>query len=204
MDNRDAPDDEHAGLLGARQAQQPLELQPFLPRLQKRVTLLVGLLVFQSCSSFILSSYEQLLTQHTVVVFFLTMLVGAGGNAGNQATVLVIRGLATGEITAKTHWRYVVSEARMAIAIALLMVGAGIVRVKAFGYSTTDAVAIGTSLFCIVLSSVVIGAVLPMLLNYVGLDPAHAGATIQVVMDLAGVMITCVVCSAMLAGEKPG
>ena len=52
-------------------------------------------------SSFILASFEKLLQRHSVIVFFLTMLVGAGGNAGNQAAVLVIRGLATGEISAR-------------------------------------------------------------------------------------------------------
>ena len=79
--------------------------EPFVTRLRKRAGVLVGLLVFQSCSSFILASFEKLLQKHSVVVFFLTMLVGAGGNAGNQAAVLVIRGLATGDITAKSYAR---------------------------------------------------------------------------------------------------
>ena len=75
-------------------------------RLRKRAGVLIGLLIFQSCSSFILASYEQLLRKHTVVVFFMTMLVGAGGNAGNQAAVLVIRGIATGATPpSHRHWR---------------------------------------------------------------------------------------------------
>ena len=48
---------------------------------------LVGLLIMQSCSGFVLSRNEQLLKRHPVIIFFLTMLVGAGGNAGNQASV---------------------------------------------------------------------------------------------------------------------
>ena len=82
---------------------------------------------FQSVSSFILSSYSELLQQHTVVVMFLTMLVGAGGNAGNQSAVLVIRGLATGEIREWT--RYICGEVKMAVAISIIMVGAGFARV---------------------------------------------------------------------------
>lgn len=54
---------------------------------------LVGLLVLQSSSSFILESYQELIRQHLVVTVFLTMLVGAGGNAGNQSAIKVIRGL---------------------------------------------------------------------------------------------------------------
>ena len=54
---------------------------------------LLGLLMLQSMSSFVLDSYQQLLRDHLVVTLFLTMLVGAGGNAGNQSAIKVIRGL---------------------------------------------------------------------------------------------------------------
>jgi Mg/Co/Ni transporter MgtE len=78
------------------------------------------------------------LQRHTVIVFFLTMLVGAGGNAGNQAAVLVIRGLATGDINARTWASYVWGECWMAVSIAFFMVCAGYVRVTAFHYSSRD------------------------------------------------------------------
>ena len=54
---------------------------------------LLGLLVLQSMSSIVLDFYSQLLKDHLVVTLFLTMLVGAGGNAGNQSAIKVIRGL---------------------------------------------------------------------------------------------------------------
>lgn len=54
---------------------------------------LLGLLIVQSTSSFVLDSYSDLLREHLVVTLFLTMLVGAGGNAGNQSAIKVIRGL---------------------------------------------------------------------------------------------------------------
>jgi Mg/Co/Ni transporter MgtE len=54
---------------------------------------LLGLLVLQSTSSFVLDNYQELLRNHLVVTLFLTMLVGAGGNAGNQSAIKVIRGL---------------------------------------------------------------------------------------------------------------
>ena len=64
--------------------------------LRTRASWLLGLLVCQSASSFVLADNEQLLVNHPTVIFFMTMLVGAGGNAGNQAAVRIIRGLATG------------------------------------------------------------------------------------------------------------
>ena len=67
-----------------------------------RARWLIGLLILQSCSSFILSSFEKLLAEHQALVYFLTMLVGAGGNAGNQACVKMIRELAIGNNTIHT------------------------------------------------------------------------------------------------------
>lgn len=59
----------------------------FTDALKSRANWLVGLLALQSCSGFILARNEALLQDHPVIVYFLTMLVGAGGNAGNQASV---------------------------------------------------------------------------------------------------------------------
>jgi Mg/Co/Ni transporter MgtE len=64
---------------------------PSLPACRGRW--LLGLLILQSTSSFVLDSYSDLLRDHLVVTLFLTMLVGAGGNAGNQSAIKVIRGL---------------------------------------------------------------------------------------------------------------
>ena len=58
---------------------------------------LLGLLVLQSTSSFVLESYQQLIKENLVVTVFLTMLVGAGGNAGNQSAIKVIRGLVSND-----------------------------------------------------------------------------------------------------------
>lgn len=130
------------------------------------------------------------------------MLVGAGGNAGNQAAVYVIRGLATGEINSRTQARYLWGEVQMALALSAVLVCIGFLRVTAFQYSTLDAVAISGSLLAITFTSVVVGSMLPLAFQRLNLDPAHAGATIQVIMDLAGVCITCFVCSTLLVEEN--
>ena len=57
---------------------------------------LVGLMLMQSTSSWILAKYTTLLEEHMIIISFLTMLVGAGGNAGAQAAVASVRGIALG------------------------------------------------------------------------------------------------------------
>lgn len=59
----------------------------FKDALRDRAYWLVGLLALQSMSGFILARNEELLQTHPVIIYFLTMLIGAGGNAGNQASV---------------------------------------------------------------------------------------------------------------------
>ena len=70
----------------------------FKDALKDRAYWLVGLLSLQSMSGFILARNEELLQTHPVIVYFLTMLVGAGGNAGNQAAV-------RGTFVIQVHWQ---------------------------------------------------------------------------------------------------
>ena len=172
-------------------------------RLGHRLPILLGLLIFQSGSSFILASYEELISSHAVIVAFLTMLVGSGGNAGNQAAVLVIRQIATGELTSGAQLRYLWNELKLALLITAVLIAAGFGRVAVFGYSMHDAIAIAASLGVIVSTSIWVGAALPMTLHRLGLDPVHAGSTIQVIMDLVGVLVTCCVCDLVLVEGEP-
>lgn len=75
---------------------------PFKDQIKERAGWLIGLLFLQSMSSFIIQYNEQFLADNMVLVQFLTMLVGAGGNAGNQAAVRVIRCLAVGTLNKRT------------------------------------------------------------------------------------------------------
>lgn len=173
----------------------------FLKALTDRAGWLIGLLIFQSLSSFILARNELLLQHHAVIVQFLTMLVGAGGNAGNQASVGIIRGIAVGSVTRSNAKRVLGREFAMGVALSLILGLAGFVRAKLFAVPWIETIAITTSLFFIVIISVNVGAMLPMGMQAVGIDPAHSSTTIQVVMDITGVLITVQVCGFLLDSE---
>lgn len=179
----------------------PLEFPDvtFIQSLTDRSGWLIGLLVFQSCSSFILAKNEELITRHPAIVFFLTMLVGAGGNAGNQAAVRVIRGLAVGSLTEQTTNHFIVRELIMAFTLSTLIGTAGLLRAF-FSAQTTlpETIAITVTLIIIVFVSIVTGALLPLLLNQFRIDPAHSSTSIQVIMDISGVLLTCSISSMLL------
>ena len=186
---------------------------------------LLGLLVLQSSSSVVLQHYGDLVRDNLIITLFLTMLVGAGGNAGNQSAIRVIRGLATGDMVVTkecfvdTLWQ----QARVGFLLASFLSLGGFARVMiteatggldggsvedaagvavAAAGSSDPSAAVGAfgialSLFCIVTLSTVAGTAMPFALAATGQDPANAGTTIQVFMDVMGVVITCVVCSAV-------
>jgi len=163
----------------------------FWESVKDRSTWLVGLLIFQSCSSFILARNDELLQQHPVIVHFLTMLVGAGGNAGNQASVRVIRGLAMGTLHAKNIRQFLIREFHMAVTLTAILSAAGFLRAAVLAQTNVqETLAITSSLALIVFTSVCLGALLPLLLQRMRLDPAHSSTTIQVVMDILGVVFT--------------
>lgn len=170
----------------------------FRSALKDRALWLVGLLAFQSCSGFILSRNEALLDQHPTIIYFLTMLVGAGGNAGNQASVRVIRGLALGTLKDSTQSQFLWRELNMAAALCIILSTAGCIRAAVFQTPLPETIAVTCALALIVFSSICLGAVLPLLLKKWGVDPAHSSTTIQVVMDILGVVLTVVVSGLVL------
>lgn len=170
----------------------------FLDSLRDRGKWLVALLFFQSCSGIILARNEMLLKQHPIIVYFLTMLVGAGGNAGNQASVRVIRSLALGTLSSKTLTKFLSRELAMAFTLSMIMSSAGFIRAVLFLTPLPETIAITTALSLIVFSSICFGVLLPLLLNYLKIDPAHSSTAIQVLMDILGVYVTVCVTSFVL------
>ena len=128
------------------------------------------------------------------------MLVGAGGNAGNQASVRVIRGLALKTLPNKKSIRaFLIRELKMAFCLTFIITLVGFLRVFTFGdTSNSEILAITISLAIIVFSSICFGSLLPLLLDKMKLDPAHSSTSIQVIMDILGVVITAYVGSLIL------
>jgi len=126
------------------------------------------------------------------------MLVGAGGNAGNQASVRVIRGLALGTLNEKTQSQFLMRELKMAASLSAILSSAGFLRAAAFRTPFPETIAITAALSLIVFSSVCLGAILPLIMKKLRVDPAHSSTSIQVVMDILGVVLAVVVSGILL------
>ncbi len=169
---------------GRREARGGGERDEMMRRVSKealeRGRWLIGLMLLQSTSSWILNQYTALLEQHMIVISFLTMLVGAGGNAGAQAAVATVRGIALNKPEFSSA-RQVSVEAFMLAALLASFLGVGSwLRVRLiYGGDVTEANAISLCCACIVIVSVVLGATLPFAIRAAGFDPAreHSHAT---------------------------
>lgn len=181
-------------------------------RFVPRACCLLVLLALQSTSSFVLEYFQLLIQQHPPIIFFLTMLVGAGGNAGCQSAVKVIRQLAIagargngtpppcGEKGSRTPIlrSVIATEVKVGAGLALILSVASLVRCVLFQVRLDECFAICLSMIAIVFVSTSVGATLPLVFQNLGLDPVHAGSAIQVIMDIGGVILTCVVSSLVL------
>lgn len=165
----------------------------------QRTPWLVGLLLLQSVSSLILSKYKDVVDTHFIISMFLTMLIGTGGNAGNQSSAVIIRGLATGEISRKNSLRVLFKEFGISIYIALILVVVSFTRVFLFNGDLLSAFTVSLSLFVIIMISMFLGSLLPLLLERLNIDPAHSAAPfLATLMDILGVTIYCFIVSHIL------
>ncbi len=165
----------------------------------QRTPWLVGLLLLQSLSGYILAGNQAIVDKYFIITIFLTMLIGTGGNAGNQSSAVIIRGLATGHISRKSGFRVLLREISVSVFVSLILVSVAFVRVYLFNYDLLSAFTVSIALFLIIMTSMFLGALLPLLLERLNLDPAHSAAPfLATLMDILGVAIYCFVVTKML------
>ena len=95
----------------------------------------------------------------------------------------MIRGLALGTLNDRTRSQFLTRELKMAVALSTILSLAGFCRAIFFKTAFVEAVAVTAALAMIVFSSICLGAVLPIFLERIGVDPAHSSTTIQGKVD---------------------
>ncbi|WP_180169169.1 magnesium transporter [Acinetobacter sp. YH12021] len=175
-----------------------IKTAPILFLYRKRVFWLV-ILVFGSLLSGIgIAHYEDIIAAHIVLVFFLPLLVGSGGNAGSQSATLMVRALATGDVQFK-DWLHLLGRESL---VALCLGGTMAFAVSILGYYRGDmmvSVVLALSMLGIVLMGCLIGMSLPFILHRLKLDPASASAPLVTsICDATGVVVYLFIASQLL------
>ena len=185
---------------GAVDASSKLSLKSasILQLYQKRVYWLVFLVFGSLLSGLGIAHFEDIIAANIVLVFFLPLLVGSGGNAGSQSATLMVRALATGDVHFK-DWFYLLGRESL---VALCLGGTMAFAVSLLGYYRGDemvALVLALSMMGIVLLGCLIGMSLPFVLNRFGFDPASASAPLVTsICDATGVLVYLFIASQLL------
>ena len=139
-----------------------------------------------------------------MLAVFLPMIISSGGNSGSQASTLIIRAMALGEVTLRDWWRVMRREIQAGLAFGAILGVIGVLRVgawsiigeKYFHRQSTDAhwplvaITVGVALVGVVLWGSLSGSMLPFLLRRFGPDPATSSAPfVATLVDVTGVII---------------
>lgn len=142
--------------------------------------------------------FEDVILAYVSLVFFLPLLIDSSGNAGSQSATLMVRALATGDVELK-DWRDLILR-EMAVAAALGATMAAVVMPLGVWRGGGDvAIAVGLTMFAVVMIGSLVGMSLPFLLSRLRLDPATAsGPLVTTISDGMGVLIYFTIASAIL------
>ncbi|MDB4740593.1 magnesium transporter [Akkermansiaceae bacterium] len=177
---------------------------------KRRFGWLLILALLAIASGYVMLRFESVLNEAYLLALFLPMVVAAGGNTGGQASTMVIRAMALGELDPEDTRRVAWKELRLGLLSGLLLGGA-IALVATFilplfrpelpaGVSfVVFGLAVAVALMAQVASSTVIGALLPIGARAIKLDPAVVAApAITTIVDASGMVIYFTVARAML------
>ena len=176
---------------------------------RKRAGWLSALFLGEMLTATAMAFFEDEIARAVVLAVFLPLIISSGGNSGSQASTLVIRAMALGEVRLRDWWRVMRRELASGIMLGAILGVIGFVRIvvweqvfHAYGdHYVLLAFTVGTSLVGVVLLGTLAGSLLPFLLRRLGLDPASASAPfVATLVDVAGVLIYFLMASLLLGG----
>jgi magnesium transporter len=143
--------------------------------------------------------FESELEKAVVLTLFIPLIMSSGGNSGSQATSLLIRALALGDVRLRDWWRVVIRELPTGLTLGAILGLIGVIRIAAwqnlgfFDYGehwVLVAFTVGAALIGIVGFGSMAGAMLPFVLKSLGFDPASASAPfVATLVDVTGLVI---------------
>ena len=162
-----------------------------LPRLFGSRFIWLAILLFTSLiSTTIMELNAGVLRQMMALAFFIPMVIGTCGNAGTQSATMIVRSMALGEINIGDFWHVFRRELLMGLALGLTLGVMAYFRVFLQDQNMLLGCIVGVALLATLLTANLIGAMMPMLLKTIKLDPAlTAGPFIATIIDALGITI---------------
>ncbi len=177
---------------------------------RKRASWLVVLFLGEMLTASAMGYYENAIAKAVVLALFLPMIISSGGNSGSQASMLIIRAMALGEVTLSDWWRVMRKEILAGLMLGLVLGAIGFLRVAVWAQFSNVygphwmlvALTVGIALIGVVLWGSLSGSMLPFVLRALGADPATSSAPfVATLVDVTGLVIYFSIALLILRGS---
>ena len=181
----------------------------FFTMIKKRGGWLAVLFLGELLTATAMAHFEDEIAKAVVLAMFVPLIISSGGNSGSQASTLVIRAMALGEVKLRDWWRVAGREVAAGLTLGMLLGSIGFLRIliwQSFSpiygeHYVLIAATVFASLVGVVLFGTVAGSLLPFALRRLGFDPASASAPfVATLVDVSGLVIYFTVASVILGG----
>jgi magnesium transporter len=189
---------------GMEALEEPYMRIPLWRMVRKRAGWLIILFLGETLTATAMANYQAELAKALVLALFLPLIISSGGNSGSQASTLMIRAMALGEVTLRDWWHVMRREVQAGILLGGILGAIGVVRVGAWAIVGEQylhrqpygahwplvALTVGVALVGVVLWGTLSGSMLPFILRRVGADPAASSAPfVATLVDVTGLII---------------
>ncbi|HTP02786.1 MAG TPA: magnesium transporter [Anaerolineales bacterium] len=196
--------------IGGSEALDQPYMQISIPRMvRKRASWLVILFLSEMLTATAMGRFENEIAKAVILSIFVPLVISSGGNSGSQASTLIIRAMAVGEVRLRDWWRVMQREILSGVSLGAILGAIGFLRITTWAlvfhsygpYWPLIAVTVGLALVGIVLWGSLAGSMLPFLLRRVGVDPATSSAPfVATLVDVSGLIIYFTVAGLVLRG----
>ena len=177
--------------------------------IKKRAGWLMVLFIGETFTATAMGFFENQISKAVILALFVPLIISSGGNTGSQASTLIIRSLALGEVSVREWWIVFSKEIKVGIILGLILGIFGFLRVAVWSafvdvygpHWFPVAVTVGVSLIGVVLWGNLMGTLFPFILKRLGLDPAVSSAPfVATMVDITGLIIYFTIASLFLTG----
>src|SRR5213596_1532596 len=189
---------------GMEALDEPYMRIPLWRMIRKRAGWLVILFLGEMLTATAMANYQDEIAKAVVLALFLPLIISSGGNSGSQASTLIIRAMALGEVTLRDWWRVASREIRAGFSLGVILGAIGTARVAMWSivgdhyfhrqpygpHWPLVALTVGIALVGVVLWGTLSGSMLPFILRRVGADQAASSAPfVATLVDVTGLII---------------
>src|SRR5690606_39260621 len=183
---------------GAEPLRRPYLSTPLFSIVRSRVVWLLVLALGATLTVQVLSVFEATLAQMTALALFVPLLIGTGGNTGNQAATTVTRALALGDVRPRDVLRVLSREMRTGAVLGLLLGALGF-AITSLVYEPHVGLVIGLTLLAVCTLAATVGGIMPLVARTIRVDPAvFSNPFITTFVDATGLVVYFLIARAVL------